>query len=168
MASIGSEPESGDVHRRCAVRVVVEQPAGEPNRLQFDPTTGVFERTFHRSLLHARGFTGAYGWVVGFGTPPGRHLDALLVTSRRPAAGSVVPAYVCGVLLRGDGDHKLVTVDAQETAESPAPDLALLPMETRRELFRLYPSLSQGEGWRGAERALSLLRRWRADTPGAS
>src|SRR4051794_2427164 len=92
------------------VWVVVEQPAHEPYRLAYDPGQGAFVRTGVRSLPHARGFSGAYGWIGGLGMPPGPHFDVLLVTRTAWEAGAVVPAYLCGVFYRHDGDHKLVAL----------------------------------------------------------
>ncbi len=59
------------------VWVVVEQPAHEPYRLAYDPARRTFVRTAQRSLTHARGSSGAYGWIGGLGMPPGPHFDVL-------------------------------------------------------------------------------------------
>lgn len=145
-------------HRQFPERVwiVVEQPAGEPNRIRFDPTTHEFERTEELSLIDARGFSGGYGWIAGTGVPPDVHYDALLVTLQQLSPGQVVEAVVYGVFLRADGDHKFVTIDLAMT-DSGVCDWGDLPSGTRSELLDLYPRVGPGEGWFGAAAARDIL-----------
>lgn len=135
--------------------VVVEQPPGEERRLAFDPLRGVFVPTGQRSLAHVRGFTGAYGWIGGLGTPPGRHADALLLTRRRCAPGDVVPATVAGLFRRTDGDHKVLGVDVALPI-SPAAAFAT------EEVRCLYPDVEPGEGWEDETAARAYLADLRA------
>lgn len=145
------------------VWVVVEQPAHEPYRLAYDPAQAAFVRTAVRSLSHVRGFSGAYGWIGGLGMPPGKHFDVLLVTPTAWEAGAVVPAHLCGVFYRRDGDHKLVALDAALRATVAAPDLVALDPADQAQLYRLYPDVGPGEGWHGADEARAYLRRCAAE-----
>jgi hypothetical protein len=143
------------------VWVVVEQPAHEPYRLAYGPAAGTFVRTGVRSLSYARGWSGAYGWIGGLGWPPGPHFDVFLLTSGAWAAGAVVPADLCGVFYRRDGDHKLVALDAALRSTVPAADVAALTPAMQDDLYRLYSDIGPGEGWWGADEARAYLR-WRA------
>jgi inorganic pyrophosphatase len=141
------------------VWVVVEQPAHEPFRLAYDPAQGTFVRTAVRSLTHARGFSGAYGWIGGLGMPPGPHFDVLLVTPTPWEAGAVVSAFLFGVFYRRDGDHKLIALDAALRPPVLAPDLAALRPADQAQLYHLYPDVGPGEGWYGGDEARTYLRR---------
>jgi hypothetical protein len=141
------------------VWVVVEQPAHEPYRLAYHPGAGTFVRTAVRSLSHARGWRGAYGWIGGLGQPPGPHFDVFLLTPLAWEAGAVVPAALCGIFYRRDGDHKLLALDAALRPTVPAADLAALDPAMQADLYRLYPDVGPGEGWRGADEARAYLRR---------
>ena len=111
------------------VWIVVEQPKNEPHRLRYDRASG-FKRTPHKSLLFARGFSGVYGWVGGLGTPPEPHLDVLLLTHQNHKAGDVLLGFVCGVFYRGDGDHKLVALEAERRAAVARADFFALDNAT--------------------------------------
>ncbi len=141
------------------VWVVVEQPAHELYRLTYDPGQGAFVRTGVRSLTHARGFSGAYGWIGGLGMPPGPHFDVLLITRTAWEAGALVPAYLCGVFYRGDGDHKLLALDVALRPTVATLDLLALDLLDQAQLYRLYPEVGPGEGWHGGVEARAYLQR---------
>jgi inorganic pyrophosphatase len=147
----------------CTVWAVVEQPAAEPYRLQYEPEAYRFTRTELRSLTHMRGFVGAYGWIGGLGTPPDRHCDLILMTERPLAAGEVVLARIAGIFYRRDGDHKVVAVDVEAPYGTPGADILTLPAPVTGSLFRLYPEVGEGEGWHGREEACAYLCRWTAN-----
>ncbi len=129
LATVGLHPDFPE-----KVWVVVEQPKGEPHRLRYDRASGSFERTPHKSLTFERGFSGAYGWVGGLGTPPAPHLDVLLLTHQDRKVGDVLLGFVCGVFYRGDGDHKLVAPDAERRAAVARADFLLWIMRRRTNL----------------------------------
>jgi inorganic pyrophosphatase len=137
--------------------VVVEQPRDEPYRLVYDPQSQRFQRSEHRSLLYARGFSGVYGWIGGSGTPPEAHHDVILLTGQFLPAGAIVQGHVCGVFLRQDNDHKFIAVDDERRQNMPCADLACLDELSRQDLLRLYPRIGEGEGWFGAEIAFAHL-----------
>jgi inorganic pyrophosphatase len=139
------------------VWVVIEQPRGAPFRYQFDPDTDTFQQTGFKSLLYARGFSGAYGWIAGTGTPPGPHYDALLVTALDLRPGDVVPGHVCGLFVRADNDHKFVVLDEASRARLDQPDFSRLEAPAAAELRGLYPQVSAGEGWFGSALAYEYL-----------
>jgi len=137
--------------------IVVEQPRGEPYRLQINPQDGTFTRTEHLSLIYKRGFHGVYGWIGGTGCPPAPHFDVLLLTHQAPQPGEVIHGFICGMFKRRDGDHKFVAVDDQIRAEIPRADLNALKKPAFEDLLCLYPLIGQDEGWYSAEVARSYL-----------
>jgi inorganic pyrophosphatase len=153
LQSVGLHPEFPS-----KVWVVVEQPRGEQYRLEYDPGEGTFRRTETMSLLYARDFGGAYGWIGGLGTPPGRHCDVILITRKDPAPGEVIPALVCGIFIRRDNDHKVVAID-QALHPSAEADLFSLDEAMRREVLKLYPEVGENEGWFGRQEACAYLQR---------
>ena len=153
LASLDRHPQFLD-----RVRIVIEQPWHEPRRITYDAERDAFVRTDARSLLHARDFTGAYGWIAGTGMPPGMHFDCLLLTARTPCPGDMLEGLVCGAFFRIDGDHKFVAVDPDAWDQTGPPDLSMLPPGRREELTGLYPRVEEGEGWVGRERAVGHLR----------
>jgi hypothetical protein len=151
--SVGLHPEFPK-----KVWVIVEQPRDEPYRLSYDPASNTFIRTTCKSLVHARGFSGIYGWIGGSGTPPEPHYDVMLLTKQNPHAGDILLGYICGVFFRRDGDHKFVAIDPELEHTMTTADLPALDRGTYNELMRLYPEVGEDEGWYGAEVAFSYLK----------
>ena len=140
------------------VWVIVEQPRNEPYRFAYDPKSNHFTRTAYKSLIYERGFSGAYGWIGGMGTPPEPHFDILLLTKQNPQLGEVLLSYICGVFFRSDGDHKFVAIDAEWKKIVSRANLASLDKSTYAELMRLYPRIGENEGWYDVEEAYSYLK----------
>jgi len=139
------------------VWVVVEQPPGEEKRYEFVPDRGEFRRTNLDSLIFARGFSGAYGWISGTGTPPGVHYDALVLCRSGCEPGDVIEGYVSGVFKRGDGDHKFIIVASDLARDLEGTDWSVLPQDLRNETMRVYPQIGMGEGWRDGDEARHML-----------
>ncbi|HEX7003271.1 MAG TPA: inorganic diphosphatase [Trueperaceae bacterium] len=135
------------------VWVVIEQPPHEPKRYRYVSERGEFFRTDDDSLAYLRGFSGAYGWIAGTGTPPGVHFDALVLTIAEPRPGEVVEAAVAGMFFMASGDHKFVTVDVEAGETFGPPEWERLTPQSRAELRALYPDVRDGEGWHGSGRA---------------
>ncbi len=139
------------------VWVVVEQPRSEAYRVSYDPECGVFSKTAYKSLLHARGFRGVYGWIGGSGIPPEPHYDVLLLTEQVALPGEIIEGWVSGVFFRRDGDHKFVAMDEEFRRKTGNADIQSLKKEESEELLRLYPEVREGEGWFGADVARDYL-----------
>lgn len=139
------------------VWVIIEQPRDEAYRFVYDPATETFSRSSKKSLIYTRGFGGVYGWVSGTGIPPAPHHDVLLFTGQSPSCGDVLTGHICGVFLRKDNDHKFVAVDDEIRQGMKSADLEFLDEAHYNELIRLYPRIDEGEGWHGAEVAISHL-----------
>lgn len=136
---------------------VIEQPRMEELRLEYDPATGTFAPSGVRSLPYVRNVDAAYGWVVGFGEPPHPHFDVLVLTEAQPPAGAVLEVMPCGLFRRGDGDHKLIAIDARATPPYGLVNLTDLPADVLAMVKGLYPRVDPGEGWYGQEQARAFL-----------
>ncbi|MEP7327883.1 MAG: inorganic diphosphatase [Betaproteobacteria bacterium] len=138
--------------------IVVEQPCGEPMRIRYEPGTGTFRRSQDFALGHHRGFKGAYGWIGGTGAPPHPHFDVLVITREILQPGDVMLGHICGVFIRGDGDHKFVAIDETWRVREGGADLDAFCAATRDEVMAVYPEVGPGEGWYGAAFARDYLR----------
>lgn len=150
-----------DLHQdfpRC-VWVIIEQPSNEPKRIEYDADQNEFRQTEYRSLIYERGFSGAYGWIGGLGTPPDKHSDVILISDRTHKPGDVVPAYVCGIFYRIDGDHKIVSIDAKKREAMMQIDLWSLAEDIYNEVTSIYPDVAENEGWYGAQEAQAYLQK---------
>lgn len=135
--------------------VVIEQTKEYEHRMKYDPETNTFVETEYKSLFFVRGCPYPYGWLKESGTPPGPHLDVILISSKVYPLGSEETVRVIGCFFRADGDHKLICVPKARTET----DLADLPQNERDYLARLYPHISeeQGEGFFGVDRAMAIV-----------
>ena len=82
--------------------MIVEQLGSQEYRMWYEKERNVFVQTAHKSLGYARGFVGIYGWIVGSGTPPGKHLDVMAPTRNSYELGDVVPIRIVGCFKRSD------------------------------------------------------------------
>ena len=123
--------------------MIVEQLGSQHYRMMYIPESGTFVETAHEYLGHARGFVGIYGWIVGYGTPPRKHIDVMVPTRHDFSLGNVVSIRVVGCFKRGDGDHKYVAVETAREERT----LAELPEPERMMLFRLYPEVREDDAW---------------------
>ena len=131
------------------LHIVVEQTYKYPMRMIYNSETGVFTESEYKSLQYARNFTKPYGWIKESGTPPSPHWDCILMTDREMELGDEVEIKVVGVFKRLDLDHKYVGVEVTRDID----DISELSEAEREELKRLYPRVSEGEGWFGKEMA---------------
>lgn len=140
-----------------SIWVVVEQPSHEPMRIAYDAFQNKFRRTEHKSLMYVRGFSGAYGWIGGLGTPPDPHCDVILISDRNHQCGDIIPARVCGIFYRRDEDHKIIALDIEMSKVISNYDLFSIDEERYNEITGIYPEVAEGEGWYGAQEALRYL-----------
>jgi len=134
-------------------QTIVEQRRNDEHRNQYDPVTGLFHQTEYKSLLFQRDYTGIYGWLLGYGSPPEHHLDVFTLTDTDYELGAIIKVKVIGVFIRNDGDNKFLAVELTREED----DFADLPKEDQRMLFNVYPNLRVGEGWFGQLRAMELI-----------
>lgn len=134
------------------LHMIVEQTYRYPIRMVYNPETGAFTESEYQSLQYVRKFTKPYGWIKESGTPPSSHWDCILMTDREYELGDEVEIKIIGVFKRLDFDHKYVVVELTREID----DISELLEVEREELNRLYPRVSDGEGWFGKDVADKL------------
>jgi hypothetical protein len=133
--------------------MIVEQLGSQEYRMRYDGARDVFVQTRHRYLGHERGFKGIYGWIDGYGVPPGKHLDVMVPTNRGYSLGKSVPIQIVGCFKRGDADHKFIGVEANRQERT----LSELPESEREMLHSIYPETREGDAWLEREHAVALI-----------
>ena len=133
--------------------VKIEQTYHYPNRMKYIAQTDSFIEKDAESLSHKRNVRQPYGWIKESGTPPGDHLDVIVITDKEYELGEEDRVKIIGVFKRNDGDHKLVGV----LEDRPIEDLSQLTETEKEDLHRLYPRADAGEGWFGSDCAREVL-----------
>lgn len=123
--------------------------------MRYDERKNLFVQTQHKSLIYSRHFVGIYGWIVGFGTPPRKHLDVMAPTSKTYALGDVVSIRIIGCFKRNDNDDKYIAVEAERKEQT----IRDLPISELTMLQNLYPIVREGEGWLESDDALAMIRK---------
>jgi len=139
--------------------IIIEQTREYENRMEFDPVNNIFNESKFKSLFHIRNFPYPYGWIKESGAPPGPHLDIILLSSKEYKLGDEIAVKIIGCFVRNDGDNKLIGV-LPERLET---DYIDLPENGKADLSRLYPLVSDGEGWHGAVRAKEIIEKFFRD-----
>lgn len=134
--------------------VKIEQTNDYQRRRKYIPETDSFVEKDCDSLHYVRNvYQYPYGWMTESGTPPGAHLDVMILTDKHFELGDVAQVRVIGVFIRNDGDHKLMSV----LTDRDITEFDQLTDEEKDNLFKLYPYVFEGEGWFGAERAKQVI-----------
>ena len=129
------------------LHMIIEQTYKYRMRMEYDAETGKFIESEYKSLQHVRNFTKPYGWIKESGTPPFPHWDCILMTDTECNLGDEVEIKVIGVFKRTDFDHKYVVVESSRDIQ----DISELMEDEMDELKKLYPRISEGEGWFGKD-----------------
>ncbi len=129
------------------LHMIVEQTYKYPMRMIYNPETGEFVESEYKALQYVRNFTKPYGWIKESGTPPFPHWDCILMSDRELDLGDEIEIKVIGVFKRADFDHKYIVVESTRAID----DISELMETEREELSRLYPRVSDGEGWYGKD-----------------
>lgn len=116
-------------------------------RMEYDAETGKFIESEYKSLQYVRNFTKPYGWIKESGTLSFPHWDCILMTDTECNLGDEVEIKVIGVFKRTDFDHKYVVVESSRDIQ----DISELMEDEMDELKKLYPRISEGEGWFGKD-----------------
>lgn len=127
--------------------MIIEQTKNYKHRIQYNPVNNSFTETDRLSLFFERECPYPYGWIEESGTPPAYHKDVILVSEVEYGLGDRLEIKLIGVFKRADGDHKWVAVPSHSTVV----DLFQLSEIELNHLKKLYPSISEGEGWFGSD-----------------
>ena len=132
--------------------MIVEQTYKYSMRMVYNSDTGTFAESEYQSLQYVRNFRKPYGWIKESGTPPAAHWDCILMTNKEYELGDEIEIRIIGVFKRLDFDHKYVVAESTREID----DISELLESEREELSRLYPRVSEGEGWFGKDVANQL------------
>lgn len=133
--------------------IVIEQTCEYKNRMEFSQTNNSFYETEYTSLAYTRKFPYPYGWIKESGTPPGPHLDVILISSDNYKLGDEIAVKIIGCFVRNDGDNKLIALPLKRLEE----DFLELSTVEKNALSRLYPRVDEGEGWYGVIKAREII-----------
>lgn len=149
------------------VHVLVESPAGSPNKYDYDEALGalILDRPIHSALR----YPGDYGCVPGTLSEDGDALDAIVLAQNPTVPGCVVRSRVLGVLRMEDEDGpdpKLVCVPARDPRTADFHSIEDLPAHTRAELEHFFTRIKDLEpekwarvaGYESRRAALDVVR----------
>jgi len=132
------------------VEVVIEGPRGSTVRTVFEPGKGWVQAgpAFPRPL------PAEYGHLPGTYNPADGHpVDVLVIGYGPTFPGCRYRVRAIGLLLRADGDHKVLAVPHTEEYVSPLRDLSEVSPEVLSELESCFGLHFPLLGWRDARRA---------------
>jgi inorganic pyrophosphatase len=135
---------------------VVEQRRNDQYRNRYDPENGKFEITQYKSLLFERNLVGVYGWLDGYGYPPNRHLDVIVITNNEYELGNKIEIKIIGIFIRNDNDNKLIAIESSRNEN----EITEIPISEQQMINTLYPKIDNGEGWFGKEIAYQNIEKY--------
>jgi len=148
------------------VNVVVEIPKGTRNKIEYQPSEGVFR--LDRVLYSPVHYPGDYGFIPGTLSRDGDALDALVLVTDRTFTGCVLSARPIGVLEMRDEmgyDEKILTVPDKDPRFEEIRDIGHLPdhlLTEVRYFFEVYKDLEGKEtallGWHPKKAAFERIR----------
>ena len=158
------------------VEIVVEIPAGNRNKYEFDEAAGVFR--LDRVLSSAVYYNFDYGFIEGTRADDGDHTDAMLLIDEPTFTGCHVWGRPVGGLAMRDengDDFKVLCVAVGDPLFEHVEALDQVSPHRLREIehfFETYKLLEEKTvevaGWRDLASALHVLRADRARAEGAS
>jgi inorganic pyrophosphatase len=139
--------------------VVIENPVGSSVRSKYDKERGWVES----GPRFAMPLPFEYGFVPATLNPAdGEALDVLVVGYGPTFPGCRYGVRAIGLLLRADGDHKVVAVPHTSDFLSPVEDVAELDPAVRRGIEAWFERCFVLEGWRDARGAQEWIVACRA------
>jgi len=134
----------GAAVRTC--EVVIENPLGSTVRTLLRPGTGWVEAGPAWTPFPAE-----YGFLPGTLNPAdGEPVDVLVIGAGPTFPGSRYRVRPIGLLLRQDGDHKVLAVPHTSEYVSPLQDVAEVDPEVRQRIEAYFSPHFELLGWRGA------------------
>ena len=153
-------------HAPEEVTAIVEIPGRSQNKYELDKTTGLFR--LDRVLYSAVHYPGDYGFVPHTLAEDGDPCDILVLIQEPTFPGCQIDARPIGLLRmrdRGEPDHKVLAVPAEDPFQNEALDLADIPAHALREIahfFQIYKDLEGKRveilGWEPRDAAMRELR----------
>ena len=150
------------------VEVVVEIPKGSRNKYEVDHTTGSIR--LDRVLFSSVHYPTDYGFIPGTRAADGDPLDVLIIVEEPTFPNCRIKIRPIGVLLMRDEkgiDEKLLGVPIADPRFDNINDISdvqehwLLEIRNFFDTYKLLEGKdSQVEGWRGAEQAKAIPKKY--------
>lgn len=132
------------------VEVLIENPLGSTVRTVFQPERGWVQV----GPVFAVPLPAEYGYIPGTRNPADDEpADALVIGYGPTFAGCSYPVRPIALLLRADGDHKVLAVPQTAEYASPLRDLAEVDPEVLQRIEEWFRPHFVLLGWRDASRA---------------
>ena len=151
-----------------SLEVVVEIPAGSRNKYEIDHSTGAIH--LDRVLYSSVHYPADYGYIPNTRADDGDPLDVLIITYEPTFPGCHIKIRPIGVLLMRDEkgiDEKILGVPIADPRFDGINDIRDLQRHWLIEIenfFNIYKELEKKEiaveGWKGADVALEVLKRY--------
>lgn len=136
---------------------VIEDPAGSTVRHTVDRASGQWT-TYHHPFAR-RPWPAAYGFLPGTYNPVDDDaVDVIVLSNARFTTGQRVRVRPVGVVLRPDGDHKVVAVDCDDPSYGGFVALEQVPVSDLRAIEEWFADWDTLLGWAPAEVAWRLVR----------
>ena len=153
---------------QLSVEAIVEIPRGSRNKYEFDHSDGSIH--LDRVLFSSVHYPTDYGFIIGTMADDGDPLDVLILVEEPTFPGCRVKVRPIGVLMMRDEkgiDEKILAVPVADPRFEDMHDISqvqkhwLIEIENFFDTYKLLETKeSQVEGWRGADEARDVLRRY--------
>jgi inorganic pyrophosphatase len=153
-------------HAPQIVNAVVEVPAGQANKYEYDEKLQVFR--LDRPLFASVHYPGDYGFIPSTRSSDGDPLDILILVQEPTFPGCLVqvrPVAALAMLDQGVHDEKVLAVAQSSPVHQSIhnhTDLAPHVLREVEHFFLVYKQLegkeTQPKGWRDAARAHELIQ----------
>lgn len=150
------------------VEAIVEIPRGSRNKYEIDRTDGSIR--LDRVLYSSVHYPTDYGFIIGTKADDGDALDVLILVEEPTFPGCKVKVRPIGVLMMRDEkgiDEKILAVPIADPRFEDIRDISQVQRHWLAEIenfFNTYKLLeakeSRVEGWKGAEVARAVLKRY--------
>ncbi len=142
------------------IDVLIEDPKGSTERHVRDRSTGEW-RTY--TFPHtSQPWPASYGFVRDTLNPiDGDELDVLLLSTSSLETGAAIRARAVGMILRPDGDHKILAVECDESAFRHVRTLADVPPGEIRAIETWFSGWSTLGDWADERQAAAQIARAR-------
>lgn len=138
------------------LNAVIEDPRGATARHYLDAATGLW-RTFHHPRARSP-WPANYGFLLDTHNPADDDpLDTLVLAVQAFATGTELPVRPVALLLRPDGDHKVIAAAIEDLAYRDIRWLREVPRDDVARIERWFAEWTAVMGWRDAGDAERLV-----------
>ncbi len=139
---------------------MIEDPKGSTERHVWDEATAQW--TAYQFLHTSEPWPAHYGYIPGTRNPAdGDALDVLLLSSASLRTGDTIAARAVGVLLRPDGDHKILSIALDDPNLVHVSRFSEVPSGELRSIESWFRTWSNPPEWDDEVRARAMIASFR-------